>query len=132
MPKHSLIHASSALSPTSPVLLSSSSPNPDLLSTIPFIHCEDPRQDGASTEFHSSTTTGAAYPGHKNGDYLSTFYREHNQEADHMANLGAEGVTEVAVEGFKNTAAWKASRRFLGRQQWMRHRERGSRKEKLD
>ena len=33
----------------------SSSPNPDLLSTHPFIHCEDPRRDGTSTEFHSST-----------------------------------------------------------------------------
>ena len=44
-----------SLSPTSPVLLSSSSPNPDLLSAHPFIHCEDPRQDGTSTEFHSST-----------------------------------------------------------------------------
>ena len=32
----------------------SSSPNPDLLSTHPFIHCEDPRRDGTSTEFHSS------------------------------------------------------------------------------
>ena len=32
-----------------------SSPNPDLLSTYPFIHCEDPQQDGTSTEFHSST-----------------------------------------------------------------------------
>ena len=37
------------------MLLSSSSPNPDLLSTHPFIHCEDPRRDGTSTEFHSST-----------------------------------------------------------------------------
>ena len=35
--------------------LSSSSPNPDLLSTHPSIHCEGPRQDGTSTEFHSST-----------------------------------------------------------------------------
>ena len=37
-----------SLTPTSPVF-------PDLLSTHPFIHCEDPRQDGTSTEFHSST-----------------------------------------------------------------------------
>ena len=41
---------------TSLVLLSSASPNPDLLlSTYPLVHCEDPRQDGTSTEFHSST-----------------------------------------------------------------------------
>ena len=66
--KHSLIHAScfilrlstlntstGSLSPTSPVLLSSTSLTADLLCTHPFIHCEDPRRDGTSTEFHSST-----------------------------------------------------------------------------
>ena len=53
---HSTLNTStSSLSPASPVFLSSSSPNPDLLSTHPLIHCEDPRQDGTSTEFHSST-----------------------------------------------------------------------------
>ena len=45
----------SSLSPTSPVLLSSSPPNPDLLSTYPLVHFDDPRRDGTSTEFHSST-----------------------------------------------------------------------------
>ena len=53
---HSTLHTSTCSLPsTSPVLLSSSSPNPDLLSTYPITHCEDPRQDGTSTEFHSST-----------------------------------------------------------------------------
>ena len=53
---HSTLNTStSSLSLISHVLLSSSSPNPDLLSTHPFIHCEDPRQDGTSTEFHSTT-----------------------------------------------------------------------------
>ena len=47
---HLLMHAtlgtsSPSLSSTSPVLLSSSSPNPDLLSTYSIIHREDPRQD---------------------------------------------------------------------------------------
>ena len=37
------------------MLLSSSSPNPDLLASHPLILCEGPRQDGTSTEFHSST-----------------------------------------------------------------------------
>ena len=55
-----LLHAtlsisSLSLSSTSTVLLSFSSPNPDLLSTYPITYCEDPRQDGTSTEFHSST-----------------------------------------------------------------------------
>ena len=53
---HSTLNTStSSLSPTSLVLLSSSSTNSDLLSTHLFIHCEDPRQDGTSTEFQSST-----------------------------------------------------------------------------
>ena len=44
-----------------------SSPNPDMLSTsesspvstCPLIHCEDSRQDGTSTEIHSSTTSAS-------------------------------------------------------------------------
>ena len=58
-PRSILNTSTSSLSPTSPVLLSSSSPNPDLLSTH-FIHCGDPRQDGTSTEFHSSTSSAEA------------------------------------------------------------------------
>ena len=54
-PHNALITSTSSLSPTSPVSLPSSSLNPDLFSTYPLIHCEDPRQDGTSTEFHSST-----------------------------------------------------------------------------
>ena len=53
---HSTLNTStSSLPSTSPVLLSSYSANPDLLSTCPTIHWEDSRQDGTSTEFHSST-----------------------------------------------------------------------------
>ena len=53
---HSTLNTSTnSLSPSSPVLLSSSSPKPYLLSTHQFIDFEDPRQDGTSTEFHSST-----------------------------------------------------------------------------
>ena len=37
--------------PTSPVLFSYTSPTPCLLSTHPLIHCEDPRQDGTSSEY---------------------------------------------------------------------------------
>ena len=54
-PHRALNPCASSSSPTSLMLMSSSSPNPDLLCTHPFIHCEDPRQDGTSTEFHSST-----------------------------------------------------------------------------
>ena len=71
--KHSLIHASCFTwgltvhrTPAQVVLLSSSSPNPDLLSTHPLIHCEDPRRDGISTEFHSPqvrSPRGSSSPG---------------------------------------------------------------------
>ena len=57
---HSTLNTStSSLSTTSPVLLSSSSPSPDLLFTYPLIHCEDPRQDSTSTKFPSSTRRGS-------------------------------------------------------------------------
>ena len=55
-PHRTLNTSTRSLSLTSLVLLSSS-PNPDLLSTHPLIHCEDPRQDGSSTEFYSSTSS---------------------------------------------------------------------------
>ena len=38
--------------------------------------------------------------------------REHDQEANHMANLGAEEVSKVIVETVKNTETWKAIRGF--------------------
>ena len=54
-PHSTLNIGTSSLSPTSPELLSSSYPNPDLLSAHAIVHCEDPRRDGTSTEFHFST-----------------------------------------------------------------------------
>ena len=57
---HSTLNTStSSLSPTSPVLLSSSSPNPDLLSTHPYFHCEHPRQDG---HFYGIPTSRSGRP----------------------------------------------------------------------
>ena len=34
-------------------------------------------------------------------------FREHHEEADHLANLGTEGKTKIAMEGVKNTEEWK-------------------------
>ena len=39
-------------------------------------------------------------------------FREHNQEADHLANLGAEGERKVTVEKEDNKENWKAVRGF--------------------
>ena len=47
--------STSSLSLTSPVLHSSTSPTPDLLSTHPFNHCKDPRQHGPSAEYQPPT-----------------------------------------------------------------------------
>ena len=38
--------------------------------------------------------------------------REHNQEGDHLANLGAEWKREITVEKGNNTENWKAVRGF--------------------
>ena len=37
-------------------------------------------------------------------------FREHNQEADHMANLGTEETTKITIEGAKNSEKCKAVR----------------------
>ena len=102
--KHSFIHASCltfaardtdhfstfslSLSSTSPVLLSSSSPNPDLLSTHPLIHCKDPRQDGTSTEFRSSTGLGPL----RKGEPCQTGGSRYNEQAcDSQATILGNG-----------------------------------------
>ena len=40
------------------------------------------------------------------------FFREHNQEADHLANLGAEGQRQITVEKRDSTENWMAVRRI--------------------
>ena len=89
---HSTLNTSTnSLSLTSLMLLSSSSPKTDLLSTHPFIHCEDPRQDGTSTEFHSST-------GYEAKRISSTgFWSTHkNQTADDQDDIEEIGVKPLS------------------------------------
>ena len=52
------------------------------------------------------------YPVAQIDDYVKHIFREHNQEADHLANLGTEGQKEVTIEGVKNTEDWKAVRGY--------------------
>ena len=42
-----------------------------------------------------------AYPKQSFGDYVKHTYRKHNQEADHMAKLGEERVSNVTVKTVK-------------------------------
>ena len=43
---------------------------------------------------------------------MKHIFREHNQEADHWANMGAEGQNKIIVGKGKNTENWKAVRCF--------------------
>ena len=87
-----LLHAtlstsSQALSSTSPVLFSSTSPTPALLSTHPKIHCEDPRQDGTSAEYQPLTGYEP-----KRIELNRTLFNLSNQEIDDHDDIGEIGV----------------------------------------
>ena len=45
-------------------------------------------------------------------DYVRRVLREHNQEADHLANLGAEGQRQITVVKGDSTENWMAVRRI--------------------
>ena len=48
------------------------------------------------------------YPVNQTNDYAKHIFREHNQEAEHLANLGAEGQRKITVEKGNDTEHWKA------------------------
>ena len=48
----------------------------------------------------------------KIGDFAKHNFSEHNQEADHLASLGADGTRKITVEGGGNRERWKAVREF--------------------
>ena len=45
-------------------------------------------------------------------DYVKHIFREHNQEADHWANLGAEGQRTIISDKGNSTERWKTVRGF--------------------
>ena len=47
----------------------------------------------------------------KNDDYVKRIFREHNQEADHWASLGAAGEKKI-VDKSNKTERWRAVRGF--------------------
>ena len=51
-----------------------------------------------------------AHPVGQVDDYVKHVFREHNQEADHLANLGAEDQGKVSVETQDDTENWKGVR----------------------
>ena len=46
------------------------------------------------------------------GDFAKHIFSEHNQEADHLASLGADGTRKITVEEGGNRERWKAVREF--------------------
>ena len=45
-------------------------------------------------------------------DYVKHIFREHDQETDHLANLGVEEQRKITVEKGNNTENWKVVRGF--------------------
>ena len=93
---HPMLHAtlstsSPSLSPASLVLQSSSSPNPDLLSTYPIVHCEDPRQDGTSTE-HTPPQVMSPQGSSSTGFWS----KPQNQIVDDQDDTGEIGVKKLS------------------------------------
>ena len=57
--------------------------------------------DGIQRTLHSWRKRGIAYPVRKIDDDVKHEFREHNQEADHLGNLGAEGKSKITNDGKK-------------------------------
>ena len=73
-------------------VLSSSSPNTEMLSTHPFIHCEDPRQDGAATEFDSSTWNSHRWTKHTQRGCQGTQKDARTREAPREKERAAQAL----------------------------------------
>ena len=41
-------------------------------------------------------------------DYVKHIFREHNQEADLLVNMGAEGQRKIVIDKCSNSESWKA------------------------
>ena len=96
MMAHPLLHAtlstsSQSLSSTSLALFSSTSPTPGLLSTHPLIHCEDPRQDGTSAEYHPLTGYEP-----KSIELNRTLLNQSHQEIDDQDDFEEIGVKPMS------------------------------------
>ena len=53
-----------------------------------------------------------AYPVVQIDDNVKHIFREHNQEAEHLENLGAEGQRKITIEKGDSTENWKTVRGF--------------------
>ena len=44
----------------------------------------------------------------KTDDFVKHVFREHNKEADHWANIGAEGQRKIVIDKSNTSETWKA------------------------
>ena len=57
---------------------------------------------------HSWWKEKIANPNSKIDDFVKHVFREHNQEADAWANIGAKGQRKIVLDNGDNSATWKA------------------------
>ena len=75
----------------------------------------------SSKDLHSWLKENVAKPISNIDGFVKHVYRERNQEADHWANIGAQGHRKIVLDKRTNSETWKAVKGFLGRQfqrQW--------------
>ena len=63
---------------------------------------------------HPCWKSKIANPVSKIDDIVKHVFREHNQETDHWANLGAEGQRPIVLDRRDNSESWKSVKGFLG------------------
>ena len=68
------------------------------------------KMESIQRTLHSLWRRNVAYPVRQVDDYVRHVLREHNQEADHLANQGAEGQRQITVEKGNSTENWMAVR----------------------
>ena len=61
---------------------------------------------------HSWWKKGAAMPISNIDSFANHVYREHNHEADHRANLGAQWRRKIVIDRRDESTVWKAIRGF--------------------
>ena len=61
---------------------------------------------------HSWWKKGVAKPISNIESFVNHVYREHNQEADNGANLGAQGQRKIVIDRRDESTVWKAIRCF--------------------
>ena len=79
----------------------------------------DKRIEGNIVIFRECSTLGGrkkvAFHITQIDDYVKHIFRERNQEADHQANLGAEGQRKITVDKGNITQNWTAAKKTDGR-----------------